>query len=220
MRLLELFSGTCSIGKVAKELGYEVHSVDKFMESDGSSDKHHLIDIYDFDYKQYPRDHFDVVTASPVCTWWSLCRKSNFGKILKNICPNEPFTWEHYYKDIEQYGIPMVDKTLEILDYFKPQRWWIENPATSDMKYYINDLLPYVEVHYCQYGFGYPKKTRFWVSENIKENFKPKLCHKNCIERINKNGKHRIAMNKIGSGTRRELRYRIPNQLVKELLTC
>ena len=34
MKLLDLFSGTGSIGSVAKELGYEVISLDKDMEAD------------------------------------------------------------------------------------------------------------------------------------------------------------------------------------------
>tara|TARA_R110000803_G_scaffold172869_1_gene235652 strand:- start:439 stop:654 length:216 start_codon:yes stop_codon:yes gene_type:complete len=50
MRILELFSGTHSVGKVAKELGYEVLSLDM----DGNADIN--IDILNWDYKQYPVD--------------------------------------------------------------------------------------------------------------------------------------------------------------------
>jgi hypothetical protein len=44
MKLLELFSGTHSVGKVCKELGYEVISVD----IDGRADIN--IDILEWDY--------------------------------------------------------------------------------------------------------------------------------------------------------------------------
>ena len=47
MRVLELFSGTGSIGKCCKLLGYEVVSVDMIMEAD------HKCDIMDFDYKSF-----------------------------------------------------------------------------------------------------------------------------------------------------------------------
>ena len=38
MRLLELFSGTGSVGKVARELGFEVISLDRDMEADIKTD--------------------------------------------------------------------------------------------------------------------------------------------------------------------------------------
>lgn len=216
MRLLELFSGTSSIGKVAKKLGYEVYSVDKFMDTN-ISDKHYLIDIHDFDYKQFDKNYFDVITASPVCLWWSHARKCRFGGVLK-AHPNKIFCKDLYYQDIEQFGIPMVDKTFEILNYFNTKKWWIENPFTSEMKNYINDLVPFVDVAYCQYGYDYPKKTRFWVSENIKNNFKPKFCDKNCKKKIN--GKHISAIETLKGGDRQGLRYRIPSTLIEELLLC
>ncbi len=216
MRILELFSGTSSVGKVAKELGYEVYSVDKFMDTT-ISDKHFLIDIHDFDYEQFDKNYFDVISASPVCLWWSNIRKCRFGKKIK-AHPNKVFNYDLYYQDIEDFGVPMVDKTFEILNYFQPKKWWIENPFTSDMKQYINDLIPFVDVAYCQYGFNYPKKTRLWVSESIKENFKPKCCHKNCKKKVN--GKHIEAMETLTGGSSKALRYRIPPQLIKDLLTC
>ena len=47
MKLLELFSGTKSVAKVALELGLEVVSLDRDLEADIR------IDIMDWDYKQY-----------------------------------------------------------------------------------------------------------------------------------------------------------------------
>ncbi len=216
MRILELFSGTSSVGKVAKQLGYEVYSLDKFMDTK-LSDKHFLLDIHDFNYKQFDKNYFDVISASPVCLWWSNARKCCFGREIK-AHPNQLFSWDLYYQDIEDFGVPMVDKMFEILNYFEPRKWWIENPYTSDMKNYINDLIPFVDVAYCQYGFDYPKKTRLWVSESIKENFKPKFCDKNCKKKVN--GKHIVEIEWLKGGNRSELRYRIPSQLIKDLLTC
>ncbi len=57
IKVLELFCGTKSIGKCCDELGWESISVDlepKFNPT-------HLCNIMDFDYKQYPKDYFDLI---------------------------------------------------------------------------------------------------------------------------------------------------------------
>ena len=60
MKLLELFSGTGSVGKVAKELGYDVVSLDL-------KDANINTDILNWDYKQFNRNHFQIIWASPPC---------------------------------------------------------------------------------------------------------------------------------------------------------
>ena len=56
MRLLELFAGTGSVGKVAKALGWEVVSLDL---------KHADInmDVLDWDFEVFDSGHFDFVWA-------------------------------------------------------------------------------------------------------------------------------------------------------------
>ena len=67
-RLLELFCGTKSVGKVFEEAGYEVVSLDYEKKFNAT----HIEDILTWDYKQYPPDYFNVIWASPDCTTWSL----------------------------------------------------------------------------------------------------------------------------------------------------
>ena len=64
-RLLELFSGTGSVGKVAKEMGYTVLSLDRDMEADLK------LDIRNWDYTKLQPRIFDVIWASPPCTEYS-----------------------------------------------------------------------------------------------------------------------------------------------------
>ena len=269
MRLLELFSGTHSIGKVAKEMGYEVYSLDKDLGdacpfgSGYKSHKHFKEDIMTWNYKQFPPNYFDVITASPVCLWWSNLRQTNYGKILKGY--DEPFSPKLFWEDIERYGIPMVNKITEILEYFNPPNYWIENPSTSKMKTYLGEENSVV-VDYCKYSdWGYKKPTRFWISKGIEDNFTPLICKYDCenmikgsnhhktnlssqkflcpdgkhrngiaIRELQKQGKfqdwnfkktsitkkHTKTLADVGGGSNRLERYRIPEKLVRSLLTA
>ena len=206
MKILELFSGTHSIGKVAKDMGFSVVSVDRDLgaecplDSGYVSDHHIKEDILTWDYKsQFKPNDFYLITASPVCLWWSRLRKSWIGRKCKTINPDGSIvTAEDIERDITNLGKPMVDKIIEIIEYFKPNYYWIENPQTGGMKYYIPEkhpaYSPYYDVDYCKYcDYGYQKKTRFWT--NI-TNFTPKICKNDCDNMIEGQKLHK---NRIGS---------------------
>lgn len=254
MRLLELFSGTHSIGKVAHSKGYEVISLDRDLggdcpfESGYESTMHIQEDIMTWDYKVFDKGHFDLITGSPVCLWWSKLRNSWIGRKSKAINPNgEIVKKEDIERDIELYGKPMVDKLFEIIEYFEPKYWWIENPQTGRMKDYIKEQYPeydnYYDIDYCKYSnWGYKKRSRFWT--NIEE-FEPLKCKNDCENMID--GQHKIVLGngyKMINGKKvlcntKELRskhkkdegielkgssnklqrYRIPPKLIEELLS-
>lgn len=180
-RLLELFSGTHSIGKEAHKKGYEVYSLDKDLGAgcpfgtEYKSYKHFQEDILTWNYKQYPKGYFHLITASPVCLWWSPLQRTWIGRKRKGM--DRPFTAQDIQDNINKYGKPMVDKVREIINYFEPKYYCIENPATGSMKKYITDL-PFHIVDYCKYApeWGYKKSTILWT--NIK--IKPKICKKDC----------------------------------------
>ena len=56
MRILDLFSGTHSVGKVARALGHEVLSLDL-------SGADINMDVLDWDYTTYPIGRFDFIWA-------------------------------------------------------------------------------------------------------------------------------------------------------------
>ena len=54
-------------------------------------------------------------------------------------------------------------RTLELIDYFKPRFWALENPQSGLLKTrpYMEGL-PFQDVTYCSYGSPYRKRTRVW----------------------------------------------------------
>tara|TARA_R110000803_G_scaffold52472_3_gene108042 strand:+ start:4036 stop:4683 length:648 start_codon:yes stop_codon:yes gene_type:complete len=213
MRVLELFSGTGSVGKCCSQLGYETYSVDLISEADFKGD------IMDFDYKQFPKDHFQVVWASPPCTNYSKLQDGWLGRIRKG---------ELYTKEIQEKEMNNDDKlvlrTLEIIEYFKPELWFIENPATSKMKDRIfMKELPFYIVDYCMYSdWGYRKRTRVWTN---KKDWDAKKCDGKgtcgnmigTLHKTNLGNNDRIIKTK-GKRTTQNDRYRIPEELVFSLL--
>jgi len=204
MKVLELFSGTHSVGKVCKELDYEVISLDL-------KDADININILDWDYKKdFKPNEFDIIWASPPCTFFSKCRKTNIGKKLK-IHNGQPFTIELFYDDLKKYGIPIFKKTLEIIDYFKPTYYFIENPHNKDILNFMN--LPYYIIDYCRYAdWGYRKKTIIFTN---KIGFEPKLCNKKCFKFANNKHPNPIGIRYFNT---LKQRYRVPPKLIKELI--
>ena len=168
IKVLELFCGTKSIGKCCDELGWESISVDlepKFNPT-------HLCNIMDFDYKQYPKNYFDIVWASPPCTEYSKAKSQGI-------------------RDIKGSN-KIVLKTIEIINYFNCEYWFIENPQTSLLKnqQFMKQMeidYYYYDGDYCRYGFPYRKRTRIWTNKKY-DDYPLKLCDKNCGSFIN--GRH------------------------------
>ena len=222
-KVLELFSGTHSIGNTASKRGYDVVSVDwdlpaKSSQYDYTSKFHIKTDILTWDYKsQFKSDEFDLITMSPTCLWWSSLRLCNIGKTLKNgRWAGKVFTREMANQDINDFGIPMVDKCLEILSYFNPKHYWIENPKSGRMKEVLDDLLPYIDLDYCKFGFDYRKSTRFWTNIVVD----PVKCKYDCHATVPFTRRHIKSCDggTKGNGTTKLERYRIPEGLINYLL--
>ena len=75
LRVLELFSGTGSVGNACKALGMDVVSLDRDMPADIRSD------IMDRDYTAYKPKDFDVIWASSPCTEYSMAKTTGGRKI-------------------------------------------------------------------------------------------------------------------------------------------
>lgn len=111
MRTLELFSGTKSFSKVAKDRGHSILTIDmdKDLEPDICSDMLCLdIDII---------PDVDMIWASPPCEAFSVAAIGKNWNIDK--------TPKHARAEL---GMKLVIKTIEIIERKKPKFWFIENP--------------------------------------------------------------------------------------------
>ena len=216
MKVLELFKGTGSVEKAIMKLypHADVISVDIEPKFNATI----TCNIMDLDYKQWKPGYFDIIWASPPCTYYSA---------IQRISPRSK---EFRQEKLEESNT-IVRHTLDIIDYLQPKRWYMENPQTGTLKDqdFMQDL-PYCDATYCMYGYPYRKQTRFWTNApvNLKicsRSNKPSAIH--CEGYDLENGKHSMALTwnknkgnnyKTKSHTTLEQRYSIPQGLLLELL--
>tara|TARA_R100000278_G_scaffold86834_1_gene66304 strand:- start:578 stop:1213 length:636 start_codon:yes stop_codon:yes gene_type:complete len=185
MKVLELFAGSRSIGKVANELGHFVFSVDinKFENIDL------VIDILKLKKKDIPFQP-NLIWASPPCTYFSV---SSIGK--------------HWYKnhlpktEKAELGVKIVKKTIKIIKKLKPKYWFIENPRGKLRKLNFMQNLDRTTVWYCRYGDKRAKPTDIWTN-NLKSIYNPNgwQPRKECFNG-NKNCHHESAPRGSQTGT-------------------
>jgi len=200
MNILELFAGSKSIGNVAEQLRMNVYSSD--IEQFGGID--YVVDILEFDVNKVPFKP-DVIWASPPCTGFSVAAIGrNWTKIDGDAIPKS---------DTARLGIELVKKTIEIIDYFNPKYFFIENPRGMLRKLQIMQRFKRHSVTYCQYGDSRMKPTDIWTNS---ETWIPRPACKNgdpC---------HISAPRGSRTGTQGLAnafeRSKIPNQLCEEIL--
>ena len=118
----------------------------------------------------------------------------------------------------------MVLKTLEIVDYFQPDLWWLENTRTGILpKRSCVQGLSYVDLDYCQFSdWGYQKPTRFWGSENL-HLLQDRICDgiscPNLVPGQNGPRKHKERLGGPNMRVSTHLKWRVPEKLVLYLLS-
>ena len=201
MRLLELFSGTGSVKKAVGNQFTEIVSIDLLQKFNPTI----CCNILDWDYQQYPPHYFHSIWASPPCTEYSILKHNT--KMETNL----------------DLADSIVLRTLDIIEYFQPHQWFIENPQTGLLKTRpFMSSLPHYDVDYCSYSdWGYKKRTRIWTNKD----FTPKLCGKegicpNMVGRFHKasfGGQGRPKDHIYLSVASGENAYRIPEALIQDL---
>jgi site-specific DNA-cytosine methylase len=213
-RILELFCGTKSVGKVFETAGYEVISLDYNAKFNAT----HTEDILTWDYHQYSPDYFDVIWASPDCRTWSLATHGKY-RTKQSI-----YGLNNIYQEQAILGNNMVLRVIEILTYFKCKSWFIENPKAlmvhfPPLKEFIKEQNAYNSVvYYGNYNdWGFPKPTHIWSNMPLWVENKPEMSvDKYELKYHDFKGKNKRYYKAFGGGNAEE-RSKIPPDLINRL---
>jgi hypothetical protein len=200
MRLLDCFSGTGSVAKAARSMGWETVTLDL-------RDADINCNILQWNYRAaFEPGHFDVIWGSPPCQMFSRAR-----------------TTAKTPRDIEG-SCKLVSKFLEIVEYLQPRLgWFMENPQSGLLCVQpVVQHLSFKDLDYCQYGYLYRKRTRIWHSEKCKWQPRP-LCDKKKCHAV-RNGRHLKSAQrgpckgKTEDSCSLSQLHSIPPDLIKEIL--
>jgi site-specific DNA-cytosine methylase len=145
MRCLEVFCGTKSVSR-ALPSDWEVVSVDILAKFQPTI----LADVATWDFESaFPPGHFDYIHLSPPCTEFSRALTTRPRRL--------------------EEGDILAKRSLEILSYFRPRFWTLENPVgLLQTRSYMQELLPYRRFCcYCMYEsreHRYRKQTAIWTN--------------------------------------------------------
>lgn len=154
MNTVELFCGTKSFSKVAKELGHNTFTVD--LEPKVNPDL--VCDILNFDLSTIPFKQIDYLWISPPCTTFSVASLRHYW--IEGKPKNEKTL----------LGISLVKKAIEIKDKLLSlnpnMKWYIENPRGMLRKQeFMQNQGKRNTITYCQYGSITQKATDIWTND-------------------------------------------------------
>lgn len=175
MKILELFAGTCSVGRAFEKRGHQLFSVDwdkKFQNISLYTDISTLTAEKILQEFGQP----DIIWASPDCTTYSVAGIHHHRTKNKN---GELIPISEYAKMCDKTNIHM----LELIKELNPKLFFIENPRAGLRKMSFMQGIPRYTITYCQYGDKRMKPTDIWTNYP-NPNFKPP-CHNGdpCHER-------------------------------------
>jgi len=155
-KVLELFKGSGSITTYFSNTDYEVISLDIIKKYNPTI----CSDIMEWDYTIYPPHYFDIIWASPECKIFSMLQNTWIGRKWRDK--------QHLQETRDEHSC-FILKTMEIIDYFKPKHYFVENPKDSKIWDYIPDEFKdkYIIVDYCFFGYDYKKPTKILTNKDL-----------------------------------------------------
>lgn len=151
---LELFCGTQTMTKTAKQNGFQAFSID-YDESLNPTLCADILDLTPEAIIEHCGGRPTVIWASPDCTQWSYARgnKNEFSKANKG-------------KELSPAAlaaIDLIDATLTLIRELEPKYWFLENPHHGALKEQkIMQQFPHIDIYYCAYDWPAQKHTRIW----------------------------------------------------------
>lgn len=152
MNVLELFAGSRSLSKVAENLGHNTFTSDinDFDKID------YVTNIMNFNPKKVPFKP-DFIWASVPCYTFSVASIGHHWKGgNRSYIPKTSSAY---------MGLAIAKKTIEIINYFNPKYYYIENPRGLLRKMEFMQDLPRHTVWYCQYRDDKAKPTDLWTND-------------------------------------------------------
>lgn len=202
MKLLELFAGSRSIGKVGDEMGMDVFSIDwkQYDDIDLAIDIEHLKKE---DIPFIP----DVVWASPDCTTYSIAAISTHR--------NKTEPKSEYAKKCDRVNQHFISLIKQYLEINPTMVFFIENPRGMMRKMPFMQEFKRHTIWMCKYGDIRAKPTDIWTNSTT---WVPRpMCHNG-----NKECHHQPAPRGSKTGTQglkgSYERSRLPKELAEEVL--
>ena len=206
MKTVELFAGTQSFSKVARELGYETFCVDKDSQFNNDLTIDLLNDSENFIRVMNKIHEADIVWMSPPCTTFSMAAGNTHWNADKTPKTQNAIG-----------GKKLLEMCKTIAEYCIEHNkiFFIENPRARARWFLPTEWRK--TAWYCQYGDTRAKPTDIWTNlkgwepktcHNFRNN-QPKHCHHESAPRGSKTGTQ-------GLGNAKD-RSVIPSALFKEL---
>lgn len=211
MKVLELFAGSKSLGKVANKLGFEVFSVD-WKDYDGVDLVKDIEFLSPSDIPFIP----DIIWGSPDCTTYTIAAISTHR--------NRTDAVSEYAKKCDRVNKNVLFIIRYFLNLNHNLKFYLENPRGMFRKMPFMRGIPRTTIWYCQYGDDRAKPTDIF-SNNIRSAINPtgwqprSECGNN-----NPSCKHARAPRGSKTGTQGRKnhfeRSRIPHDLCFDILMC
>lgn len=169
MKLLELFAGTRSIGRVFEKAGWETYSVEwdrKFKDISLYKD---ISTLTAAEVIELCGGRPDVIWASPDCSSYSVAAISyHREKVGDTLRPKTEYA---------QFCDRTNKHVLDLIEELSPRYFFIENPRAGlrkmdFMREREGDFMTRYTVTYCQYGDFRMKPTDIWTNHPDPQ-FKP-----------------------------------------------
>lgn len=152
MRVVELFSGTGTLSRIARARGHRTLTVDLYEEADLQAD---ILQLSADDIAEAIGGPIDMLWASPICTGFSV------AAIGRNWTKHDDGSFSPK-TDSARLSQALLEKTVELIRELKPRSWFIENPRGMARKMACVQELERATVTFCQYGETRMKPTDIW----------------------------------------------------------